>query len=443
MAEATDVLFNQLPTSKKVLFDAARGLDRASRFMHDIRDPQEQFKSIHIAGTSGKGSVALYLTSLLVAHGKKIGTHVSPHVDDMRERAMLNGKIPSEKQWLAALNKIIPIINRQKTLDERPTYFVAANAIANTLFEQQNVDYAVIETGIGGIYDSSNVMRRSDKLAVITKLGLDHTELLGSTLPEIAYQKSGIFPFDGEALYLKPDRAEVESVLIETARVRTTKLVAIEGRVKNVVVTGVKLFFDYVGTQLVIDKIELPTAARYQAENAGIALASFERLAERDGWKIDESLVRNCLANTVAPGRMEILTSASGIKVVFDGAHNPQKIAGLLESLSTLPSRQKPVWVVATKKGKDITAMLRLLVGHVDAIVATQYSGSGSEHFAQTALPADELAAAAKDVGLSVLATEVDAAKALKIALDKAKLLQLVVVSGSMYVLTEAKRQLA
>jgi len=181
--QAEELLSQHIPKTSTQTFPGKLGLNRAKYFLKLLGNPQEKLKIIHIAGTSGKGSTCYLISSLLTSQGFKVGLHQSPHLTDVTERFQIDGKIISQKEFVFYLNKVIPVINMVgKTFHGSLTYFEILVGLAYLIFYEKKIDYAVIETGLGGKYDGTNVVARPDKLSVLTKIGLDHTNILGKTI---------------------------------------------------------------------------------------------------------------------------------------------------------------------------------------------------------------------------------------------------------------------
>ena len=171
LKEVEEFLFDQIPSFEKRKVPGQVGLDRTKYLMKLLGDPQEKIKIIHIAGTSGKGSTAHYLSQLLGCHGFKVGLSLSPHLVDIRERAQVGGKLLSEKKFVGYMNTLLTAFNKMKKYEYgTPTYFELVQALAFLAFYKERVDYAVIETGMGGTYDATNVVKNNSKMALITKL---------------------------------------------------------------------------------------------------------------------------------------------------------------------------------------------------------------------------------------------------------------------------------
>lgn len=356
--QAEQFLALHIPKTSTTIFPGEVGLTRAKYFLHLLGDPQEKLKIIHVAGTSGKGSTCYMISTLLSSQGFKVGLHQSPHLTDVTERFQINGKNISKQEFIFYLNNILPTIKIIKNI----TYFEILVGLAFYIFADKKVDYAVMETGLGGWYDGTNVVSRSDKLSVITKIGLDHTNILGRTLPEIALQKAMIINEKSQAIsiYQKP---EVEEVIKEVAKKKQAKITFVGRDLINQVLTeNIGLFGDY------------------QKENAGLALEAVKYLSKRDGFKIDEEKVETVFQTAHFPGRFDIkkiLPAGADIDktVIFDGAHNPQKMEAFINSLIKKYPNTKFNFLLAFKKGKDYKEMLKIIISHAIAskIILTSF----------------------------------------------------------------------
>jgi dihydrofolate synthase/folylpolyglutamate synthase len=428
------------PSAKKVLFSGGEGMERAKHFFKLLGDPQETFRSVHIAGTSGKGTVAYMIESLLRHSGRSTGLTLSPHVYDIRERCIVNGELLPKEKFASAVKELIePSLKMDHTLDGRPTYFETTNAIAFKQFAKEKVDYGIIETGLGGQYDSTNTISRTDKLAVITKLGLDHTEILGSTVGEIASQKAGILPLGGDAIVWKPEGSEALNVIESVAKERGAKLQLADKSLYTIDDNNPNgMTITYHDGMRTIENIVLPPGAEHQAENATLAIKSVLFLAGRDGFTIQDSMIRNGMKAVNLPGRLEHRRLFDR-DVIFDGAHNPQKIAALLQSLE--PRARKPIFVLALKKTKDADEILRLIAPHAASIITSQFFTDQDGSMTNLSFTAVELARMAEDCGIEAMAYE-DSLQAVRAACNQSDRDQQVVVTGSFYFLGELSAKL-
>jgi len=423
------------PSAKKMLFKSGDGIERAEQFFEALGNPQETFRSVHIAGTSGKGTVAYMIESLLRQCGQSTGLTVSPHVYDIRERCILSGELISKTAFAKAVSRLVePSMKMEQTSAGRPTYFETTNAIAFMTFAEKKVDYGIIETGLGGLYDSTNTITRTDKLAIITKLGLDHTEILGSTVGKIAHQKAGILPPGGDAIVWKPEDSEALKIIESVAKKRGTKLQLIDKSLYTIDDNDPNgMTITYHDGMRIIDNIELPPGGFHQAENAVLAIKSVLFLAGRDGFTIENSVIRNGMKAVNLPGRLEH-RHIFDHDVIFDGAHNPQKVAALLQSLE--PRAKKPIFVLALKKTKDADEILRLIAPHAASVITSQFFTDQDGSMTNLSFTAIELARMAKDCGIEAMAYE-DSLQAARAACKQADQDQQVVVTGSFYFLGE------
>ena len=410
---------------------AGAGLTRPRALFGALGDPQDRFRAVHVAGTAGKGSVSTFVASLLRAHGFRVGTHLSPHVYCLLERFQVDGRPASAELVDATLTRIRPAVEAVEQAGHgRPSFFEVTNAIAFSLFADR-VDYGVIETGLGGLLDSTNTISRVDKLAVITPIGLDHQDLLGATVPEIAAQKAGVLPSGGRAVVARQGSPEVEDVLGAEAVRRSCAL-----RWVDLGPPAVQTWTGPGGTELRLrgqPPLSLGLTGRHQAGNAHLALRAVEALAARDGWSLDADAVWLGMRSATLPGRFERRLIA-GRTAVLDGAHNPMKLAALVATLQEVHPGVRFPWVLAFKQDKDLDAALHVVAPAASVVVATEFCSAGGDHPAGASVPAELVAAAAADRGIAT-AVEGNPVLAVRRAAEKADEAVPVVVSGSFHLL--------
>jgi dihydrofolate synthase/folylpolyglutamate synthase len=310
--------------------------------MELLGNPHDRLKVIHIAGTSGKTSTAYYLAALLTVSGMKVGLTVSPHVDSVRERVQINGLPLSEAEFCMELGAFLEIV---KQAGQQPTYFELLYAFALWVFDRQKVDYAVVETGMGGTHDATNVARREDKLCVITDIGLDHTHLLGETVAQIAEQKAGII-HAGNHVIMYEQSPEVMDV--------------INKRVDN--------------HEASIQVIEQPTKKEtlYQYRNWYLAERAYKYLCSRDELT---NLTKQVLEETQqiqVPARMEVIQKESKT-IVMDGAHNAQKMTAFVESFQAQYPTRKAVVLMALKEGKEYEELVNIMAPIAAKVITTTF----------------------------------------------------------------------
>ena len=415
--------------------DRAEGFERASAFFQMLGNPQDAVPTVHVAGTAGKGSVVAFVAGLLRAHGFRVGAHSSPHVYSLAERFQIDDQPVNPELLLRALAAIRPVAeNMGESRYGPPSFFEATNAIAFHAFADQ-VDYSVIEAGIGGRYDSTNTITRGDKLAVITSIGLDHTEILGSTLAEITAQKAGILPVGGRAVVARPQCNEVAAAL-RTEQVRrgcAVELVDVATAVADAITTGS-------GTTMRLPRHSrwpLGLVGRHQAGNAQLAVRAVAAIATWDGWTLDEQAIANGLRSVRLPGRFERRTLSDGRPVILDGAHNPIKLSALVDTLHELHPGARFPWVVAFKQDKDLAAAMQIIAPAASSIVATEFHAATGDHPAGVSIAPERVAAAAARSGVPVT-VEADPVKAVAVADAEPGLP--VLVSGSFHLLAAIAR---
>ncbi len=369
-----------------------------SRLLKHLGDPQDSYRWIHVAGTSGKTSAAYHVRSMLEASGQRVGLTVSPHVVAVNERVQVDGGPLPEARFLSHLNEFLPLA---RSYGEELTYFELGVALALWTFAREGVDYAVVEVGIGGLRDATNVLQSPSKLCLIGAVGLDHTEILGHSVAEIAAQKAGIIG-PGNTAILLDQEPEAMGALFS----RVHKMA---------------------GTAHVVDRAP---SATFQEVNAAVARTAVQVLARRDHFPYTEPLTLER-----PPGRFEVVRRGQQ-RIVVDGAHNPQKMGGLVGALRAAGITRAAVLCTLMHapehKLDDTLAALAPVVSH---LIVTDYElGSGKK--AKRSFPSDEVAQAARRWGLSVeLATDVDDGVRRLLARPEPELL----VTGSLYLVSLAR----
>ncbi|MEN6451287.1 MAG: folylpolyglutamate synthase/dihydrofolate synthase family protein [Thermoguttaceae bacterium] len=446
-------------------------LDRMRELLGRLGDPQRRMAIVHVAGTKGKGSTSAMIAAMLSAAGYHVGLFTSPHLDRVEERIAIDAR-PCSADDLAALVELVrpeveqmddaarlaahPAAGTEQAGQPElgPTYFEILTAIALVHFARQRVDAAVLEVGLGGRLDSTNVC--TPLVSVITSISLDHTQQLGDTLASIAAEKAGI---------IKPGVPVVSGVTAAEPRDVIRRAAARSGC--RLVELGVGFDFDYHPAQhleranssparldFVAPNIAttsrsfvLALPGRHQAANAAISLAAIDELRQA-GWSIPEDAIRRGLAEIHWPARVELLARQPA--VVLDAAHNAASIRALVEVLEESFSVRRRLLVFATTQGKDVPGMLRHLDGRFDHVIFTHYLEN------PRGIPAAELAALAAECWVSpprghgppvsractveVAATPADAWDAVR---RLAKPDDLVCITGSFFLAAEMRRQIA
>ena len=376
-------------------------LERMRRLLCALGNPERAFLSLHIAGTKGKGSTAHLTEAILREAGYRTGLYTSPHLVDMRERIRLDGKPIREADFTRVLARMEPELRRL-----RPTYFETMTAAAFVFFADRRVDYAVVEVGLGGRLDATNVI--TPAACAITTIDYDHMDKLGNTLEAIAGEKAGI---------LKPGVPAVSSPQAPAARRVLEARGAIEfPRFRVLSSGGDVLKFTAEGR-----RYEMPVLGEHQAANAATALA----LVARSGARVSPQDARRALRTIRLPGRVERVGRRP--TVIVDAAHNPVSARALAAALAAVP-RRRLVLVFGASADKDYRAMLRTLLPSADLAILTKAAHP------RAAAPSDLMAAAK---GRPAVAAG-SVARALALARKAAGPEDAIVVTGSFYVAGEA-----
>ncbi|MDT4923243.1 MAG: dihydrofolate synthase / folylpolyglutamate synthase [Pseudonocardiales bacterium] len=362
--------------------------ERMQALVHLLGDPQHNYRAIHITGTNGKTSTARMIDELLRGFGLRTGRYTSPHLSSVTERIVIDGQPVSDRTFVEGYRELAPYLELiDGQFDVPLSFFEIVTALAYSIFADAPVDVAVVEVGLGGAWDNTNVI--DGEVAVVTPIGLDHMQYLGDTIARIAAEKAGIIkPHAVAILAAQPPEAAAE-LLRRTIDVEAS--VAREGLEFGVVERRVAVggqFMTLQGLGGVYDEIFLPLHGAHQAQNAACALAAVEAFfgAGGESGLIDAEVVRAAFASVRSPGRLEPIRSAP--TVLLDAAHNPAGMTAMLTAVAEAFQFRRLVAVVAVMADKDVTGMLELLDPAVDEIVVTQNS-------AERGLSADELGAAA------------------------------------------------
>lgn len=385
-------------------------LDRIRLLLVAVGNPQERLRIIHVAGTSGKTSTAYYIASLLGASGKKVGLTVSPHIDTITERVQINSKPLDETEFCAALGEFLDLI---ENVEPEPSYFELLVAFAYWYFAKAGVDYAVIETGMGGLHDGTNIASRPDKVCVITDIGLDHTHILGTTVAAISAQKAGII-YPGNTAFMYGQSPEVNKVFSDYAQKQGAQL-----NMLSQDELAQKL------NQPGIDQLPL-----YQQRNWLLARAVSDYIAGRDGLELSAEGIAASLHIQV-PGRMDKRV-INGKTIIMDGAHNEQKIQAFVESFQKeYPAAQVPV-LLSLKQGKEYQTVLPLLKPICAQLVLTTFDVL--QDLPSNSIDPNTLAEAANELGFQDVQIIPDPNEAFRELLTLPG--QMAVVTGSFYLLS-------
>ncbi len=349
-------------------FGMQLGLDRIKKLLSLIGSPQNNLKFVHVAGTNGKGSTCAMTSSILTQAGYKTGLFISPYITCFRERMQISGKMISEEELNNLLNEIMPVVDKMAEEQEFVTEFELITAIALKWFSNNNCDIVVLEVGLGGRFDSTNVIE-NPIVSVIMSISFDHTSVLGDKLEQIAFEKCGIIkPCSKTIIY--PDQKEAAlKVILKVAREQSNRIIIPKLSSISIISSGI------FGTKFLYDgmTIELPLVGDYQIKNVSVVLEIIKVLRE-NGMKIENNDVILGLKNVMNPARFEVLSSDP--MVVLDGSHNPDGVKSLASTLRQNIKGRRLIAIIGMLKDKDIEPCLKTLSPLVSEIIAVTPSNS-------------------------------------------------------------------
>jgi dihydrofolate synthase / folylpolyglutamate synthase len=426
-AETINYLYNKLPMFSNMGCTAfKKDLTNTLILCEHLGNPHKKFKSVHIAGTNGKGSVSHMLAAILQQSGFKTGLYTSPHLKDFRERIRINGELVNENFVIQFVEKVKPLIE-----EVQPSFFEITVVMAFTYFAEQQVDIAVIEVGLGGRLDSTNVV--TPELSVITNIGLDHTNMLGNTLEEIAAEKGGIIK-DSVPVVIGEKHPLTVPVF---EKIASEKNAPISFAIDHYAVEDYHFLHKFLEVQVYSQQSEakskylLDLPGVYQTKNIVTTLQALEIL-QKKGWNIDRQAVFIALQNvkklTGLSGRWEIIKENP--VVVLEVAHNEDGIRQMLDHLHKL-NFEKLHLIIGVVKDKDVSSMLSLLPQSADYYFTHAHI--------PRALEAKQLQEQAKLSGLEGNTFE-NVNDALKDAVAKASNNDLIIVCGSIFLVAEIEK---
>jgi dihydrofolate synthase/folylpolyglutamate synthase len=410
-------------------FGIKLGLENIAALCLALGNPQNRFLSVHVAGTNGKGSVSAMLAAILRAHGHKTGLYTSPHLARVEERIRIDGRSIGPERFRRLLARLKDVIDRlmvERKLVYHPTYFEVLTALAFLEFAERQVDVAVLEVGMGGRFDATNVVR--PLISVITTIAMDHEKHLGTTLEKIAFEKAGI---------IKPGIPVVCGVrggaalreIRRVARGRKAPLAEVFGRGRTLEARrtrgGYRFVYAGEGGRYVFSP---GLAGRHQGANAATAIAAVEVLSRF--WRpFDKAKILTAVRDAHWEGRLETVHQRP--LVLLDGAHNVEGVTALVSYIKEI-IRRPVVLVFAAMEDKDLRSMTRILFPVASTVVLTRVP------YKRSATP-EALLAAAPPFKCRVL-LEPDTRKAVRLALLESKRSTPVVIAGSLFLIGEVKR---
>jgi len=401
-------------------------LRRVEELLGQLSNPHLVAKSVHIAGTNGKGSTAAMVASVLTASGYITGLYTSPHLHSWRERVRVNGELISEEEFIALVERLKPEVEavNQKATYGRLTTFELLTTMAYAHFALKKADFQVLEVGLGGKFDATNVIQ--PEVCLITSVSFDHTDVLGNTLAEIAAEKAGIIK-PGSIVVTSPQSDEVARVIEETCLACGAELVRVGSDV-----TWQSLGADFnrqlfrVKGRLGSYELSIPFLGRHQLDNAATAVAALEVLAGK-GFSISRDSITDGLARVSWPGRLQILGRYP--LLVVDGAHNPDSAQKLRQSLEQYFEFDRAILVIGASLDKDVAGVISELAPLFDRVIATRTCHP-------RAMAPPPIVAEFRKHGIEAEVAEA-VPEALSLALDIAGAEDLICATGSLFVVGE------
>ncbi|HRN86420.1 MAG TPA: Mur ligase family protein [Candidatus Dojkabacteria bacterium] len=436
--EVEKYLYSRIKDKIDIGYSAGFSLERVKYTLELLGNPQEKIKIIHIAGTSGKGSTASFISKLLTSHGFKTGLTLSPHIQDIRERLQINNELIDSELFADNFTLLQKTFNEvEKSKYGSLSYFEMIICLAYYTFWKENVDYAVIETGLGGTYDATNCISNPGKVSVITKIGFDHMKILGNTLYEIARNKAGIIGEKQHVIYLSQ---------LHTNKVIKNKIEEMHSSGEEIKIDElIKIYeekFDFHSKDFDISGISIKNTPEYQIENFVLAVKTILYLSYRDNWKTREDILRKTFEDFNFSGRFELIES-EGVKYILDGAHNKQKMEAFVSSLSKKYPATKFTMIIAFKADKDVASMLEILLPYAQNIYITSFN-TDNQDISHKSFPANDIKLLLQSRNFS---GNVKFEPGINNIIKELKLIYSnpnipIVVTGSLYLVSEFKKHL-
>lgn len=393
-------------------------LDAMKFFMDKLNHPEKELKFIHIAGTNGKGAVTEMISNILLNSGYKVGKFMSPHLIRYNERIQINNKEITNKEMEEIIIKLNPLVKEYNSKGKgNVTLFELETTMAILYFANKKCDIVVLEVGLGGLYDCTNIVYSI--VSIITSIGYDHMKFLGNTLEEIAFQKAGIIKQNSKTIFMSQSES-VDNVIIERCKEENNKLFLVnKEEIKNYSYTEEYQKFDYKEFK----NIEINLKGISQIYNACIALETVNVLKEK--YNIKEEIIRKSLKNVIHRGRFEKINNNP--TVIYEGAHNEPAIKNFINSVDMYYKNNKKVYIISILKSKDYKTILKLLVKN-DENIYIFTCGNDKERYTDAEILKDE---AQKSGAKNLFTMELE--KAIKMSLEKYKD-YIIFAVGSFYV---------
>ena len=415
-------LLDQLTTPSRL--GQRPGLEKIRALLRGLGDPQRDLRILHVGGTSGKGSTATIAAKILEESGYKVGLHVKPHLEDVEERFVIDGQAIDSRHLIDLIERATDIARAVG-----PSWYELTVALAFAYFRDERVDAAVVEVGLGGTYDATNVVDPAG--VILTNVGLDHVEVLGDTIEKIAQDKAGIIKA-GVPVVSGITQPSTRAIVEERCQTVGANLWSIDRDfsfdLANLGVSG--SIFDLRLPTRRLKGLQLRLLGGHQVANAAVAVAGVESLAAA-GLAVSDKAVRRALAQVFVAGRMEVARDQP--LIILDGAHNPDKMTALATALDALYPGRDVTAILAFKRGHDLDETLRAISGRLKRAYLTSFDAQTDFGRGQAVAPAVIEAALLRLGSPAERIIEPDPVVAVRRALDTATPDGIVVVTGSLY----------
>ena len=411
------------------------GLDRIKLLLNILGNPEKGKRVIHVAGTKGKGSTCVFISRLLSYHGYKVGLFLSPHLQCFRERISINGNFISAKEFGRYIWEIKNIYEKEDKFKEigEPTLFELLTAISLHYFHKNNVDFVVLETGLGGRLDATNVVA-NPLTSVITPIGLDHMDILGDTIEKISFEKAGIIK-RRRPVILSEQEERALKVIIDKGRECNSKIY-MAGRdfsTRIIKMDRGGTIFTYKSNKNFFENLKIKLLGEYQVMNSSLAIKTLEVLEDLGLIEIKESKIRKALEDAFIPGRGEIINEGGRV-YILDGAHNEISMREVRKFLQQYFSCGKINLIFGILKDKNIERVLEMILPCAEKVIFTAPSGVRERR-----TPPDYLLSLAKKMfPFKEMGVSKNVAQAFKMA-NEFFSLEPVVVTGSFYIVGEVR----
>src|SRR3989344_4052452 len=429
--------------------DGSNPLMRTRHLLNKLGNPQDKYPSVVISGTSGKGSTAYLISKILIESGYKTGFTCSPHLQNITERMQINAQQIPKNQFVILLNEVFPIIQKMKTTPfGLPSYYEVLLALTLVYFAKENIDFAVIEVGLEGKFESTNIM--TPLIFILTNISLDHTQILGNTVEKIADEatwriKDMTYLFQGQKPIIITGAKQPKVLNIIEKRAKEAKIpilhISKDFDYKHIENVKQGVIFSFWNKRIKLDKLTVSLHGEYQAENATLSIETVLQL-QKFGFNVKKESIYNALQAAFFPGRFEKIVR-NNQTIILDGAHNIAKMQAFLDSLEKIIPNTKKVFLVGFKKDKDISGLLSLITRHTNKLVITKFTTS-TDLGKNLSMNTDNVALKVPKNNHSIdIYVEKDIRKALKKGLKLAvENNAIIIVTGSLYLVGEIRELL-